>query len=235
MTVDIAFACRHSSATRGAYVHYWGMQSSRDPRLRLDAAARSMRYHAAPMRPAEPSTALLIEQWHDGQADAKNGLVVRLYPELAQIASARLNSEHGTSLSTGDLINDAVLRLMRLEHVDLTDRHHFLALASRIMRNILVDQARARRSNKRHHIKVELCTRIEGDQRFDVAALESALIRLGAIDPQLVELIEMRYFGGMTIDDVAKVTRLSAPTVKRRWQTARAWLMDALMNPIGDD
>ena len=76
---------------------------------------------------------------------------------------------------------------------------------------------------------------IDGEQRFDLIQLESALIRLGAIDAQLTELVEMRYFGGMTIGDVAIVTGWSEPTVKRRWQAARAWLTDALANPIDDD
>ena len=76
---------------------------------------------------------------------------------------------------------------------------------------------------------------IDGEQRFDLIRLESALIRLGAMDAQLMELVEMRYFGGMTISDVADVTGLSEPTVKRRWQAARAWLTDALTTPIDDD
>jgi DNA-directed RNA polymerase specialized sigma24 family protein len=79
-----------------------------------------------------------------------------------------------------------------------------------------------------------LCTNVDGEQRFDLISLESALVRLGAIDSQLTELVEMRYFGGMSVADVAMVTGLSEPTVKRRWQAARAWLADALANPIDD-
>jgi RNA polymerase sigma factor (TIGR02999 family) len=181
----------------------------------------------------EPSeTHVLLASWRGGESSARDRLIARLHPELAQIAAARLRRERETSLSTGDLINDAVLRLMRIEQVELSDRAHFIALASRMMRNILVDHARFRHAGRREHVKVELCTRVEGEQRFDLNSLESALIRLGAIDAQLVEIVEMRYFGGMTVPDIAVVTGMSEATVKRRWQTARAWLTDTLSNPI---
>ena len=181
---------------------------------------------------SEPSTNLLLARWRGGEHDARDALIARLHPSLVQIAAARLRGERDSSLSTGDLINDAVLRLIEAEGRGLADRAHVIALASRLMRHILIDHARQKGAAKRRHIKVELCTRIDGDQRFDLNQLDSALIRLGAIDAQLMELVEMRYFGGMTVEDVAEVTGLSEPTVKRRWQTARAWLTDALANPI---
>lgn len=181
------------------------------------------------------NTQLLIGRWKDGQVDARDRLIETLHPSLAQIAAARLRNEPDSSLSTGDLINDAVLRLIRIEGLDIADRAHLIALASRLMRNILTDHARARRAAKRDHHRVELTTRIDGEQRIDLAQLESALIRLGALDPQLMEIVEMRYFGGMTLTDIAEVTTLSEPTVKRRWQTARAWLATTLANPIDHD
>lgn len=183
----------------------------------------------------EPQTGELLAGWQDGIPDARDQLIRRLHPELAQIAGARLSRERNASLATGDLINDAVVRLLGIERIALTDRAHFIALASRVMRNILVEHARAKDTDKRRHVKVELCTRVDGEQRFDLQALDNALIRLGAIDARLMELVEMRYFGGMTVADIAVVTGLSEPTVKRRWQTARAWLTDALSNPIEHD
>jgi RNA polymerase sigma factor (TIGR02999 family) len=183
---------------------------------------------------AEPNTSALLLRWQTGEDQARDKLIARLLPDLEQIAAARLRGERGSSLSTGDLIGDAVIRLVQLEPGSLADRAHLIALASRLMRHILVDHARAKATSKRAHLKVELCTRIDGEQRFDLIALESALIRLGAIDPQLAELVEMRYFGGMSVPDAAMVTGLSEPTVKRRWQAARAWLADALANPIDD-
>lgn len=183
----------------------------------------------------EAMTSVLVAGWNDGDETARDALISRLHPELAQIAAARLRGERDSSLSTGDLINDAVLRLMAATGVEMNDRVHFIALASRVMRNILVDRARARHSDKRRGVKVELCTNVDGEQRFDLRLLDSALIRLGAIDAQLMQLVEMRYFGGMTFTDVAAVLGLSDRTVKRRWQVARAWLADALDNPIDDE
>ncbi len=175
---------------------------------------------------------VLLGRWQDGEDVARDRLITRLYPELAQIAAARLRNERNSSLSTGDLINDAVMRLMRTDSAELNDRVHIIALASRMMRHILIDHARAKSVAKRDHIRVELNTSVDGGARLDLISLETALVRLGAIDKQLMELVEMRYFGGMTVGDIAQVSGLSEPTVKRRWQTARAWLTDALRNDI---
>ena len=180
------------------------------------------------------NTSVLVAGWNRGSDDARDDLVQRLHPELARIAAARLRGEGDSSLSTGDLINDAVLKLIASEGLELNDRAHFIALASRLMRNILIDHARARHADKRAHVRVELCTQVDGGQRFDLKSLDSALIRLNAIDPQMMEIVELRYFGSMTVADIATVTGLSEPTVKRRWQVARAWLTDALNNPIED-
>jgi RNA polymerase sigma factor (TIGR02999 family) len=174
----------------------------------------------------------LLAAWHEGDGRARDMLVKRLHPELSQIAAARLRGERNSSLSTGDLINDAVIRLMGLDKINFANRAHFIALSSRLMRQILVDHARAKRTDKRDHHKVELNTKVEGEQKFDLNNLDSALIRLGVIDMELAELVEMRYFGGMTLADIAVVSKVSEATVKRRWQTARAWLTDALANPI---
>jgi RNA polymerase sigma factor (TIGR02999 family) len=181
---------------------------------------------------SDADTCLLLARWQAGESQTLDRLIAKLYPELAQIAAARLRGEKDSSLSTGDLINDAVIRLMEIEGVSLTNRAHFIALASRLMRNILVDRARMRSTAKRQHIKIELCTAVDGARRIDLCVLESALVRLGAIDERLTELVEMRYFGGMTVADISVVTGWSEPTVKRRWQTARAWLTDALTHPI---
>jgi DNA-directed RNA polymerase specialized sigma24 family protein len=163
----------------------------------------------------DSTTQVLLDRWSDGESGARDVLLRRLHPELTQIAAARLRGERNSSLSTSDLINDAVLRLIQVGQAGLKDRAHVIALSSRMMRNILVDYARMKSTDRRQHQKIELCTRIEGEQRFE-----------------LQSLVEMRYFGGMTVPEVAEATGLSEATVKRRWQTARAWLTDALMNPI---
>ena len=183
------------------------------------------------MADAEASIGELLVRWRAGEAGARDALVAAILPELRQVAAARLRREGATSLSVGDLINDAMLRLMRHDPDGLVDQAHVVALASRIMRNILIDHARGKRTDKRHHHRVELNTRVDGEQRVDLEALDFALIRLGAIEPRLMELVEMRYFGGMSIEEVATATGQSAATVKRRWRTARAWLTDALNAP----
>lgn len=180
----------------------------------------------------DPNTMKLLACWQNGENVARDRLIARLHPELAQIAAARLRNERNSSLSTGDLINDAVMRLMRTDSFALNDRVHIIALASRMMRHILIDHARAKAVARRDHIRVELNTSVDGGVRLDLISLEIALVRLGAIDRPLMELVEMRYFGGMTVGDIAEVSGLSEPTVKRRWQTARAWLTDALSNDI---
>lgn len=177
-------------------------------------------------------TQQLLKDWQGGDAAARDGLIARVLPELERIAAARLRAERSSSLSTGDLINEALLRLASGRLMDVTDRAHFFALASRIMRNVLVDQARAKLTDKRRHERVELQTDIDGEQRIDLVELEVALVRLKAIDGDLVAMVEMRYFGGMSVGEVAIVTSLSEATVKRRWQVARAWLADALAHRI---
>lgn len=182
----------------------------------------------------EPKTQLLLEAWSDGADVARDALIKRIEPELRQIAAARLRYERDCSLSTGDLVNELVLRIIKTERMDVQNRAHLMALCARMMRNVLIDHMRGKRSAKRGHHKVELATKIDGGQRFDLVSLESALVRLGVIDPQLLDLVELRFFGGMTISDVSQVTGVSEPTVIRRWRVARAWLSDALANPIDD-
>ncbi len=174
----------------------------------------------------------LLLSWRAGDAKARDRLVALLLPDLRRIASARLRGEANSSLATGDLVNDTMLRFFAAGASTPTDRSHFLKLVARIMRNVLVDHARAKNSDKRHHHKVELYTQIDGGQRLDLETLNFALIQLGTVDVELMELIEMRYFGGMTVDEVALATGCSPATVKRRWRSALAWLTDAMTDQV---
>lgn len=183
----------------------------------------------------ELETRRLIVGWRDGDMSSRDALISRVLPELEQIAAARLRREQSSSLSTHDLVNEALLKLVG-EHPEFGDRAHMLALVSRLMRNVLVDQARARQTDKRRHQKVELRTQIEGAiPQVDLLSLDSALMRLKAIDKGYADIVEMRYFGGMTVSDIAEVTGWSAPTIKRRWRAARAWLADAIAQSLGDN
>jgi RNA polymerase sigma factor (TIGR02999 family) len=180
------------------------------------------------VRPAD----MLIAAWRDGDLHARDALLERFAPELKAIASAQLRRERGVSFSSGDLVNDAILRLVQMGRISLNDKAHMMALAARLMRHILIDHARARRSDKRDHVRVVLNEELDGENGPDLIALETALIRLGAIDEGLMSLVEMRYFGGMAMGDIAQVTGMSEATLKRRWRTARAWLADALAGAI---
>jgi len=172
----------------------------------------------------------LLRAWRAGDEAARDRLFTLLYSELRQVSAALLRSERNSSLSTGDLVNEAVMRLIRIDRIEWTDKTHFLALSARAMRRILIDNARRKASDKRQHQKVTLVTRIAGAgaDRIDFDILEKALIRLAAIDKGKADIVELRYFAGMSHQEIAEVTGTSEATVKRGWRAARAWLLDAL-------
>ncbi|MGE3397511.1 MAG: ECF-type sigma factor [Sphingomonas sp.] len=171
----------------------------------------------------------MLQSWRSGgDAQARDQLAALFYPWLERAAAGMLKGERHVSLSSGDLVQEAFVRLIQLDRMDWRDRAHFMALAARVMRRILVDHVRAKQADKRAHRRVTLTTRLEPHPRMDLQALDHALMRLAAIDPQRAEIVEMRYFGGMSVTDVAAVMGLSEPTVQRRWTAARAWLIHAL-------
>lgn len=172
----------------------------------------------------------LLSAWRDGDEQARNELFELLYSELRQISAALLRSERNASLSTGDLVNEAVLRIFQISRVDWADKSHFLALAARAMRRVLVDHARAKSTDKRQHQKVTLITQFAGAgaERIELDALDKALIRLKVIDTDKADIVELRYFGGLSLDEIADVKDMSKSTVKRNWRVARVWLLDSL-------
>ncbi len=178
---------------------------------------------------SETDSRELLQAWRSGDTGARDQLFTLLYSELRQVSAALLRAESNNSLSTGDLVNEATLRLIRLDQIDWFDKSHFLALSARAMRRVLIDHARKKKSGKRHHHKVTLVTRLEGvEQRLDIDILEKALIRLAVIDADKAGIVELRYFGGMSLPEIAEVVGTSESTVKRQWRVARAWLLDAM-------
>lgn len=175
----------------------------------------------------------LLAAWRGGDRTARERLFARLYAEIEHAAAAMLRSERRVSLSVGDLVQETILKLIRLDQIDWQDRAHFLALTSVMMRRVLVDHVRNKRRAKREHQKVELVTNIPGVGPADLEEINEALERLARIDRERAEIVEMRYFGGMEISDIALVLGVSESTVKRRWQTARAWLYEALQGQYG--
>ena len=171
-----------------------------------------------------------VSRWSSGDAAVRGRVLDLLYRDLDSAAASLLRRESQVSLSSGDLVHECVLRLMRLRETAIESRSHFLSLASRLMRRILIDHVRAKRTDKRDHERVTLITRVEPGRAFDLLELDEALTRLRTVDAERSEIVEMRYFGGMSTADIADVLSLSEATVKRRWTSARAWLFDAMTN-----
>lgn len=179
----------------------------------------------------------LLSAWRTGDEHARDTLFGLLYSELRQISAALIRAESNASLSTGDLVNEAVLRIVRMDQVDWADKAHFLALAARAMRRVLIDHARQKNADKRYHRRVTLITQLGGANadRIELDTLEKALIRLKIIDPDKAEIVELRYFGGLSLEEVALVQKSSSSSVKRSWRVARAWLLDNLNRSRQDD
>lgn len=177
---------------------------------------------------ADAPATQLLRRWRDGDDAAQDELIRLFYPRLERKAASLLAYENQISLAPGDLVHESIMRIINSEQLDWQDRAHFLALSSRLMRRVLIDHVRAKNADKRRHRRVTLMTGLHNGQRMDLQALHHALLRLSAIDRENADIVEMRFFGGMSITDVAAVTGLSEPTVKRRWAAARVWLADAL-------
>ena len=173
----------------------------------------------------------LLLAWQDGDDDARNRLVEILHPEMAAIASAILRREYrGRSVCTHDLLNDAVIRLFNTGPDNLESHSHLLALCAYIMRRVLIDQWRRSNREKRKGAHVTLSTNDPVEPDFDLIKLDEALMRLRAADEELAEIALLRYFGGMTIEEIAEARGVSASTVERGWAAARIWLREKLSN-----
>lgn len=177
----------------------------------------------------DDKTSALLKAWQLGDNVARDQLIEQLHAELKTISRRLLVGEGHVSLMSGDLINEAIIRLIKSEKINIASRAHFLSLAARTMRRVLIDHARMHGANKRYHQKVTLATFVEGRQEsIDVQELEQAMVRLKVLNEKRAQLVEMRYYGGMTPEEIAVVLECSASTVKREWRVARAWLLEAM-------
>ena len=175
----------------------------------------------------------LLRQWEQGDADALNRIVPLVYAELRRIARQRLGRERSApSLTPTVLVHDAYLKLMDVREARFRDRAHFLAMASRVMRRLLIDRARARRAARRGggaDVVEWDDDLVASDARADALAdLDEALTRLETIDPRQGQIVEQRYFGGLTLEETAEVIGVSLATVKHELRFAHAWLAAAL-------
>ncbi len=171
----------------------------------------------------------LLQAWSHGNQSALDQLLPLVYAELRRQAGRYMRGQSpGHTLQPTALVHEAFLRLIGSEPVEWRSRAHFFGVAAKAMRSILVDHERARRAAKRGHgaPRITIAGPPGGGpvSELDVEALDEALHRFARIDPEKCRLVELRYFGGLSIDEAAEVLGMSPATVKRHWSTARAWL-----------
>jgi RNA polymerase sigma-70 factor, ECF subfamily len=178
-------------------------------------------------KPAEEDVTRLLAAMRAGKAGVQEELAALLYPQMKRIAQRLMRRERPDhTLQPTALVNEACLRLFG-EGLEWTDRAHFVAVSAQVMRQILVDYARGRRAAKRGGgaQRVDLEVRISGENHSTILiALDSALKRLSELDERQGRIVELRFFGGLTDQEVAHVLGISERTVKRDWQHAKAWL-----------
>ncbi len=182
--------------------------------------------------PESRDVTALLRAWSRGEGGALDELLPLVYGELHVRAQRYMRAQpDGQSLQTTDLVHEAYLRLVNQDDVahDWQCRDHFLAVASKAMRSVLVDHARARHAAKRGGPERVLTMGAAGDvagsePEVDVTALDEALTRLAALDSRQAQVVELRYFAGLGIDEVARVLGVSHATVERDWKTAKLWL-----------
>jgi len=180
--------------------------------------------------PSPPDVTGLLLAWGKGDASAGDRLLSAIYDELhRQAARAMRGEREGDTLQATALVHEAYIRLVDQRRIEWRNRAHFFGVAAQMMRRVLVDRARARLATKRggEFQQVTLGDEEAGEMgaaSLDVLALHDALERLAALDPEQARLVELRYFGGLNIDDTAEALGVSPATVKREWAVARAWL-----------
>ena len=171
----------------------------------------------------------LLLRWNEGEAEAFDDLFGEIYSELKEIAHARMRGEDpGHTLNTTGLVHEAYFKLVDIERIQWSDRSHFLAIASRTMRRILIDQARKRAALKRQggqQVGIEVAELFVGDDQAEtLLELDEALTRLEAVHPRQSKVVELLYFGGLNQEEAGAVLEISQPTVARDLRFARAWL-----------
>ena len=189
--------------------------------------------------PSAPATQLLID-WSSGNREAAAGLMPLVYDELRRLARGYLQRERADhTLQPTGLVHEAYLRLVDQKTTTWQNRAHFFGVAAQLMRRILVDHARRHRTGKRggEWTKVEFDEALapSASRTLDVIALDDALHDLAKLNPQHSQIVELRFFGGMTIEEVAEVLDVSPRTVQREWRMARAWLRRQIFSDTSDD
>lgn len=179
----------------------------------------------------DPSTqvSMLLRNWGQGDPDARDALIPLVYAELRRVARRYLRRERPDhTLQSAALVNEAYLRLMGGGSPQWQNRAHFFGVAAQLMRHILVDHARKRRAAKRGagapRLTLDPQAALPQVKELDLVQLDDALNRLGDLDAQQSQIVELRFFGGLSIEETSMVLGVSPATVKREWATARTWL-----------
>ena len=187
------------------------------------------------MSPASPQqeVTLLLSDWRSGNPGALEKLIPLVQPELHRLAHHYMSRERpGHTLQTTALINDAYVQLADNGHPQWQNRAHFFAAAAQLMRRIMVDHARQRQAQKRGggaiHVTLDEAAAVTQTRADELLALDEALEKLATFDERKAQVVEMRYFGGLTMEEIADVLKIHVNTVTRDWTAARAWLLASL-------
>ena len=179
----------------------------------------------------------LLRAWSQGDESARDRLIPILYGELHRLARRYMRQERPDhTLQATALVNEAYLRLVDVNRIEWRNRTHFLALAAQTMRRILIESARSRHRQKRGAgaVRVDLddIPELPEPEERSLVALSEALSALAAFDPRMSQVVELRFFGGLTVEETADVLNVSPETVMRDWKTAKAWLLRELRRPL---
>jgi RNA polymerase sigma-70 factor (ECF subfamily) len=197
-----------------------------------------MQRAAQPGEPEASDVSTLLRAWSDGDQSALKGLTPIVYDELHRLAHRYLERERpGHTLQTTALVNEAYIRLVDYKRMQWQNRAHFLAVSAQVMRRILVDHARGhnvKRGAGVQHVSLDEGAVVGGDQASDLVALDDAMNALARLDPRKVQIIEMRFYGGLSVEETAEVLKVSPATVRRDWSIAKFWLYRELGGETGD-
>jgi len=187
-------------------------------------------------QPSPHEVSQLLRAWSSGDEAALQTLIPLVYEELHRIARRYMGREReGHTLQTSALVNEAYLRLVDLKNVEWQNRAHFFAVSAQMMRRILVDFARDRRYLKRGggalQVSLAEAAGMTSQRGTDLVALDDALNSLAEVDKRKSEVVELRFFGGLSVEETAEVLKVSAETVMRDWKLAKVWLLRELEKP----
>jgi RNA polymerase sigma-70 factor, ECF subfamily len=188
--------------------------------------------------PAGGDVSQLLRAWSEGDQGALERLTPIVYKELHRLARHYMKSERpGHVLQTTALVNEAYMRLVDYKRMQWQNRAHFFAVSAQLMRRILVEHAR-RQNLKRgggvQHVSLDEAAVVGGDRPADLVALDAAMEALARLDPRKVQVVELRFFGGLSVEETAEVLKVSPVTVMRDWSTAKAWLYRELAGGTSD-